>query len=149
MMSSSSNLEESISDFFSKEGACTSRIQCDAFAKKAFGEPVTPVPVQGVCSYTVTNGTTIIQFREPESPLDIQILAAVQAVHPSIVANHSFHGTIGESPALNVYSMNILPGENYFDLSLSLEDDDVDHRVETIRSLARFGNPYPFSIPRA
>ena len=94
MTSSSSDLEESISDFFSKAGACTSRIQCDAFANKTFGGPIPPVPVQGTCSYTVTNGTTIIQFREPESPLDIQILAAVQAVHPGIVANHSFHGTI-------------------------------------------------------
>ncbi|KAH6634521.1 hypothetical protein B0J18DRAFT_22484 [Chaetomium sp. MPI-SDFR-AT-0129] len=66
------------------------------------------------------------------------ILASVQAVHPDFVANHSFHGTIGESPALYVYSMNILPGDNYFDLSLSLEDDDVEHRLETVRSLARF-----------
>ncbi|KAK3946649.1 hypothetical protein QBC32DRAFT_191990, partial [Pseudoneurospora amorphoporcata] len=85
-MSSSSDLEESISDFFSKAGSCTSRSQCDAFANKIFGGPITPVPVQDTCSYTVTNGTTIIQFREPESPLDIQILTAVQAVHPGIVA---------------------------------------------------------------
>lgn len=139
-MSSSSGLEESISDFFSKAAACTSRRQCDAFANKIFGKPVTPVPVQGTCSYTVTNGTAIIQFREPESPLDMQMLATVQAVHPGLVANHSFHGTIGESPALHVYSMNILPGDNYFDLSLSLMDDDLDHRLVTVRSLARFGN---------
>jgi hypothetical protein len=148
MMFSSSDLEESISDFFSNAGACTSRSQCDAFANKILGGPITPVPVQGTCSYTVTNGTTIIQFREPESPLDIQMLATVQAVHPGIVANHSFHGTIGESPALHVYSMNILPGDNYFDLSLSLMDDDLDHRLETVRSLARFGNFRLFFLPR-
>ncbi|KAK4142406.1 uncharacterized protein C8A04DRAFT_38353 [Dichotomopilus funicola] len=123
-MSSPRDLEESISDFFSKAGACTSRIQCDEFANKTFGGSITSVPVQG--------------FREPESPLNMTILASVQAVHPDFVANHSFHGTIGESPALYVYSMNMLPGDNYFDLSLSLEDDDVEHRLETVRSLARF-----------
>jgi hypothetical protein len=139
-MSSTNNFDESISDFFLKAGACTSQSQCDAFANKTFGGPITPVPVQGTCSYTVTNGTTIIQFREPESPLDIQTLAAVRAVHPGFVANHYFHGMIGESPALHVYSMNILPGDNYFDLSLSLLDDDLDHRLATVRSLARFGN---------
>ncbi|KAK3291611.1 uncharacterized protein B0H64DRAFT_366987 [Chaetomium fimeti] len=137
-MSSFSDLEKSISDFFSKAGAGTSRGQCDAFANRTFGGPVAPVSVQGSCSYTVTNGTTIIQFREPESPLDIQILPAVQAVHPGIVANHSFHGTIGESPALHVYSMDVLPGDNYFDISLSLMDHDLDHRLATVHGLARF-----------
>jgi len=44
--------------------------------------------------------------------------------------------------------MNILPGDNYFDLSLSLMDDDLDHRLETVRSLARFGNFRLFSLPR-
>lgn len=138
--SSYAALEEFISNFFSKLGACTSRSQCDAFANETFGGPITPVPVQGTCSYTVTNGTTIIKFREPGSPLDIQTLAAVQAVHPGFVANHCSHGTIGEFPALHVYSVNVLPGDNYFDLSLSLMDDDLDHRMATVRSLARFGN---------
>lgn len=61
-MSSSGGLEESISDFFSKA------------IGKTFGGSITPVPVQGICGYTVTNGTTIIQFREPESPLDTQVV---------------------------------------------------------------------------
>ena len=143
-MSSFSDLSEFIAHFFSKAGACTSRSQCDAFANKTFGGPITPVPVQGTCSYTVTNATTIIQFREPESPLDVRVLASVQAAHPGIVANHSFHGMIGESPALHIYSMNILPGANYFDRSLSLMDDDLDHRLTTVRSLARFVNIFPF-----
>lgn len=76
------------------------------------------------------------------------MLATVQAVHPGLVANHSFHGTIGESPALHVYSMNILPGDNYFDPSLSLMDDDLDHRLVTVRSLARFGNFRLCFLPR-
>jgi hypothetical protein len=137
-MMSTTILEESVSDFFSNAGACTSRTECDAFASKTFGKPVKPVTVQGVCSYTVTNDTAIVQFREPDSPLDMQMLAAVQALHPNVVASHQFHGTIGESPALLIYSMNILPGDNYFDISLSLLDDDSDHRLATVHSLATF-----------
>lgn len=38
------------------------------------------------------------------------------------------------------YSMNILPRDNYFDMSLTLMDDGLDHSLATIRSLARFVN---------
>ncbi|KAI1774177.1 hypothetical protein F4818DRAFT_419144 [Hypoxylon cercidicola] len=131
-------LEESISDFFSKAGACTTRIQCDAFANKTFGGPVEPVPFQGVYSYTVAaaNGSVIVQFRELDSPLDTQMLVTIQNIHPDFVASCSFHGTIGLSPALLIYAMNMLPGDNYF--KLSLLNQDLDHRLATVRSLARF-----------
>jgi hypothetical protein len=137
-------LEESISDFFSNAGACTTRSSCDAFAIKTFGGPVTPVPSQGLCSYTVAaaNGTVIVQFREPDSPLDTKMLATVQTVHPDFVSSCSFHGTIGSSPALLIYSMNMLPGENYFHISLSIPDDDLHHRLATVRSLSRFVRLY-------
>jgi len=142
MSSVDSKLEESISDFFSKAGACTTKSQCDAFASKTFGGPVKPVPLQGLYSYTVAvaNDTVIVQFREPDSPLDTQMLATVRNIHPDFVAGCSFHGTIGSSPALLIYSMNMLPGDNYFNISLSMLDDDLDHQLATVRSLARFVN---------
>jgi hypothetical protein len=73
-------LEESISDFFSKAGACGTRSQCDAFAIKTFRQPVQPVPDQGTCNYTViaANDTIIVQFGEPDSPLDTQLLASLR-----------------------------------------------------------------------
>jgi hypothetical protein len=146
MTSVDDKFEESISDFFSKAGACVTRSQCDAFANKTFGGPVNPVPVQGTCSYTVAaaNDTVIVQFREPDSPLDIQMLATLQTIHPGFVADCSFHGTIGSSPALLIYSMNMLPGDSYFNISLSMLGDELDHQLATTRSLARFRGYYNF-----
>lgn len=100
MSSLENKLDQSISDFFSKAGACTTRIQCDAFAGQTFGGPIKPVSLQGLYSYSVTaaNDTVIVQFREPDSPLDTDLLAMVRSAHPEFVAGCSFHGTIG-SPA--------------------------------------------------
>jgi hypothetical protein len=144
MPSVNSKLDEPIYEFFSKTGTCTTRTQCDGFAREAFGGPVEPVAAQGVCSYTVgaANDTVIVQFREPESPLDMEMLETVQTVHPEFVAACRFHGTIGSVPALLVYSMNMLPGDNYLDISLCLPDDDLDHQLATVRSLARFVTAY-------
>lgn len=140
MCSQDERLEKSISDFFSEAGACTTRRECDAFANKAFGGPIVPVSPQGVCSYTVVaaNDTLIVQFREPDSPLDAELLEAARDAHPDFVAGISFSGEIGSHPALLIYAMNKLPGDSYFNISLSLPDDDLDFRVANVRSLARF-----------
>lgn len=140
MSSLENKLDESISDFFSKAGACTTRIQCDALAGQTFGGPIKPVSLQGLYSYTVAaaNDTVIVQFREPDSPLDTEILAMVRSAHPEFVAGCSFHGTIGSPPALLVYAMDKLPGDNYYTISLSMPDDGLDHQLATVRSLARF-----------
>lgn len=140
MSSISDKLEESISDFFSQAGACTTRTECDAFANRTFGGPVKPVPHQGLFSYTVAaaNDSAIVQFRDAGSPLDTQMLATIQDSHPDLVAGCSFHGTIGSSPALLVYAMNMVLGDNYLNISLSLLDEDLDHQLATVHSLARF-----------
>jgi hypothetical protein len=135
-----SKLGESISNFFAEAGACTTRSQFDEFARKTFGGPVTPVQTQGRCSYTVAaaNDTVVVQFREPDSPLDTQTLATAKLVHPDLVPNCSSHGTVGSSPALLIYAMNKLPGDTYLNISLSLPDHDLDRRLATVRSLAKF-----------
>ncbi|KAK8038418.1 hypothetical protein PG994_015185 [Apiospora phragmitis] len=140
MSSINSETDESISKFFSTAGACTTRSQCDAFASKMFGGPVKPVSSQGLYSYTITvaDGTIIIQFREPDSPLDVQMLAKIHGIHPNLTTGCKFHGTIGLPPSLLIYEMNVLPGNNYFDISLSIVDTDLDHRLATVRSLAKF-----------
>lgn len=142
MSSVDNRLEKSISDFFSQAGACTTRSQCDAFASQAFGGPIKPVSLQGVYSYTVAaaNDAVIVQFRENGSPLDINLLETIRNTHPEFVAGCSFHGTIGSSPPLLIYAMDKLPGDNYFNISLSMPDDSLDHQLSTVRSLARFVN---------
>lgn len=98
-----------------------------------------PVPLQGVCSYTVAaaNDTVIVQFRESDSPLDVQMITAIQKAHPDFVAGCTSHGTIGSSPALRIYSMNKLPGDNYSDISLSISDEDLNFQLATVKGLAR------------
>ncbi|KIJ51234.1 hypothetical protein M422DRAFT_157913, partial [Sphaerobolus stellatus SS14] len=78
---------ESISDFFSKAKACTTRSQCDVLASNTFGGPIKPVPHQGVFSYTVA------------------------AANDTVI---------------------------YFNISLAIPDDGLDHQLTTVRSLARF-----------
>ncbi|EHK20834.1 uncharacterized protein TRIVIDRAFT_138728, partial [Trichoderma virens Gv29-8] len=86
-------LDESLARFFSCAGACTTRNQCDAFAKKVFGGPIIPIASQGLFSYSVSaaDGTVLM-----------------------------------------------IPGESYFSISLSLLEENLDHQLATVRSLARF-----------
>ncbi len=36
-----------------------------------------------------------------------------------------------------IYAMNLLPADNYFNISLSMLDEDLDYQLATVRSLAR------------
>lgn len=127
------------SPLFSQAG--TTRSQCDEFAERTFGGPIEPVSMQGVYSYTVVaaNAAVIVQFRENSSPLDISLLETVRNAHPDFVASCRFHGTIGSSSPLRIYSMDKLQGDNYLNISLSMPDDSMD-RLTTVRSLARFAH---------
>lgn len=141
MSSLANRLDESIAYFFSGAGACTTRSQCDEWASNTFGGPVKPVPMrQGVYSYTVAaaNGALIVQFRDPSSPLDTQMLQMVKDAHPGFVTGCNPHGRIGSSPGLLIYSMNLLPGDTYLSISIEISDDDLDHRLATVHSLAEF-----------
>ncbi|KAK3903129.1 Mus38-like protein [Staphylotrichum tortipilum] len=132
-------LDERISSFFTQAGACTSKTECDTYAATIFGGPSPPVPDQGAWSYTVTAGpdnNTIVQFRELDSPLDVETLAAAHSIHPDLVARCVSHGTIGSPPGLLVYSMPKLPGETYLRISATLRDDDFTHRFTTVLGLA-------------
>ncbi len=132
-------LDERISNFFAQAGACTSQTECDTLASTTFGGPVTPVADQGAWSYTVTAGldnNTIVQFREPDSPLDVETIATAHSIHSDLVVACVYHGTIGSPSGLLVYSMPKLPGDTYFSISATLRDDDFNHRLTTVLGLA-------------
>lgn len=143
--------DQMISNFFSQAGACTTQTECDAFASSTFGGPVTPVPDQGAWSYTVTAGAdsnTIVQFREPDSPLDVETLATAHSIHPALVVACVAHGTIGSPAGLLVYSTRKLPGETYFGISAKLGDTDFIHRFTTVLGLAEcVYYPAPYDTP--
>ncbi len=132
------NLDDDIATFFS--GKSATRQQCDQFASKLFGDPIEPVAVQGVCSYTVVaGGHKIIQFREETSLLDMEVLAFAQEVHGEFVAGCRELGWIGqaETSRLAIYEMDRLPGDNYI-LARSSFMGMVHLQLATVHSLARF-----------
>lgn len=132
--------ENLVAHFFSNAGACATRSQCNEFASNTFGGPTKPVPMQGLFSYSVitANDSVIVQFRDPASPLDVGMVNAAHRIHSEVVAGCSYLGTLGTSPGLPIYSMKMLPGDNYLSISLSESSEDLAFQLATIRSLARF-----------
>lgn len=109
------SLDNQISTFFQAHNSVT-REQCDKYAASIAGEPVTPEPIQGTWSYTVTAGpkqSSIVQFRSPSSALDMDLLTLARATHGIIVPNCVYRGTIGQPTPLPVYVMDKLPGVPY------------------------------------
>lgn len=109
------SLENTINNFFTCHPTVT-RQQCDELAISLVGGPVSPVPIQGSFSYTVTGGAQqpkIVQFRDANSDLDTKFLDLARMVYGYVVANYTFHGKIGQLLPLSVYSMEKLPGIPY------------------------------------
>lgn len=107
-------LENDISKFFQTYTSAT-REQCDQYAASVAGEPVTPEPIQGMWSYTVTAGPrwSIVQFRAPSSLLDMELLLLARDTHGPIVPECVYQGAIGHPMPLPVYLMEKLPGVPY------------------------------------
>ncbi|KAI0407512.1 hypothetical protein F4802DRAFT_605639 [Xylaria palmicola] len=140
------NLDRSITAFFSNSGTSATREQCDEFARREWGDPVHPVPLQGMASYTVRAGPNkVVQFREQSNSLNEGTVALARAAHPDVVASCAFHGLIGGSlsdpeakaNALAIYSMDNLPGNNYIYIRGSLAES-LPLQLATVKSLVKF-----------
>ena len=112
--------------FFEKTS--TTRSACDNYASQHLGGNVTPVDIQGVCSYTVyagPNADCIVQFRLKSLALKMDIMNLTKAIYGSLVPQVSFRGQIGEDhpdkgkEPLYIYIMNRMPGISYLDFILS------------------------------
>lgn len=133
------SLDSAIAAFFSSSGTSATRELCDDLARRQFGDPVEPVQLQGMMSYTVRAGNKIVQFREQGNSLDEDMAGMAAMVHPDVVASFESHGLIGGSAdekALSVYSMHTLPGKNYIFIRESLAKD-VQLQLATVKSLAK------------
>ncbi|KAK4043109.1 hypothetical protein C8A01DRAFT_32748 [Parachaetomium inaequale] len=80
MSSAGTKLEESISDFFSNAGACTTRSSCDAFASKTFG------------GFTYLCGNLPSRFQETAIRVQDNLPALFSGEHPLVVT----HGDLSE-----------------------------------------------------
>ncbi|KAJ5527471.1 Protein kinase-like protein [Penicillium frequentans] len=109
-------LEGTINDFFASHIPIR-RKQCDGFAASLYGDPVNPMPIQGCFSYIVIAGhkqSKIVQFRAADSDFDTNILELAHRVHGQhLVPACTFHGRLGTSAPLSIYSMEKVPGDTF------------------------------------
>lgn len=134
------SLDNAIENFFSDVGASSSRMQCDDFVRRRYGENIRPADIQGSSSYTVITGPSdnkIIQFREQDALLDMNMLALAKAVHGDVVPICSELGWVGDpnGSQLGIYEMDRLPGEIYI---ITRTTFARDQQVNVVHSLARF-----------
>lgn len=119
------SVDEEIRCFFRKTSA--TRSSCDARAQELVGGTVTPITVQGVCSYTVYAGPNhefVVQFRLKCLGLNTELSTLACNIYGSLVPSASFHGQIGADDIdgkepLSVYVMNRVKGVSHLDFILA------------------------------
>lgn len=118
------SVDQEIADFFNKTSA--TRSACDARATELVGGSVTPVAVQGVCSYSVYAGPNhdfVVQFRLKSLELRAETARLAREVYGSLAPQVSFNGQIGEDidgkEPLYVYVMSRVRGTSHLDFILA------------------------------
>lgn len=113
-------VDTSVSALFTSH-TTTTQVECDKRATSLLSAPVTPVPIQGVFSYTVVGGSppSLVQFRCSDSDIDMNILQLARSIHGGLVASTISHGHIGHSRPLSIYIIEKLPGITYMESCLT------------------------------
>ena len=118
------SLEREIQDFFSKTSA--TRSDCDTFAEKLVGGNISPVEVQGSCSYSVYAGPVaqfVVQFRLKSLELALEKVELAKKIFGPLAPEVSFKGQIGntcqDKEPLCVYLMARISGVSHLDFILS------------------------------
>ena len=141
------SLESALADLFSRTSA--DRTACDAKAKElAGGNRVTPVEIQGVCSYTVYAGfhlQYVVQFRIDSFALKSETALLAIEIYGSLAPDISFKGFVGDErkDPLYVYLMNRVEGVSHLNFILERgfpEDspENVCWRKNLIADMARY-----------
>lgn len=140
-------VEQGIVAFFEK--TTTTRSACDNYASEHVGGNVTPVDVQGVCSYTVYAGPGaefVVQYRLKSLALNMDIMNLAEAIYGTLIPQISFKGQIGEDPEnkqigenhenkepLYIYVMNRIAGISHLDFILAHNGDRPENSFEFSR----------------
>jgi hypothetical protein len=122
--------------FFLKNNPITQN-QCDDKAKEITGESVSPTVCQGGTSYTVEAGEDIVQFRVPESLLDMSLMDAIEQAYAEFTPKHKDYGPFH---TLRVYTMNNVGGDSMYLARGYLQKNNYKLLRNTIKSYARFVN---------
>ena len=139
-----------ISQFFERN-APTTQQQCDKEAARISSGSVHPATVQGGTSYTAVastnNGTLIVQFRNANSALALDILDSVKKAYGDFVPNHENAGGFRN---LLVYTMNDVGGIAMYLARDQLHNGNYSLLRTTLQDYARFVDaivPYNHSLP--
>lgn len=149
------SVDQEIIDFFQKTS--TDRSSCDDQAQSLVGGTVTPVAVQGVCSYSVYTGLNqeyVVQFRLKSLGPKPEIVNIASSIYGSLVPSVSYHGQIGldhvsgKEPLL-VYVMGRVKGISHLDFILehSLPENSPEFctwRENLISDIARYACSWLF-----
>ncbi|KAH8433854.1 uncharacterized protein LDX57_011491 [Aspergillus melleus] len=118
------SVDQGITDFFEK--TAVTRSACEAFAREHLGGNIVPVPVQGVCSYTVyagPNAESVVQFRLASLQLCMEIGKLARSIYGHFAPHVRFLGQIGDNierkEPLYIYAMSRVRGISYLDFILA------------------------------
>ncbi|KAI3135745.1 hypothetical protein DTO012A7_4829 [Penicillium roqueforti] len=141
------SVDQDIISFFQKTS--TDRSSCDDRARTLVGGTVTPVAVQGACSYSVYAGLEyVVQFRLRSLGLKTEITNIARNVYGTLVPSVSYHGQIGRDDvsgkeSLSVYVMSRVEGISHLDFILAhnLPENSPEYftwRENLVFEIARF-----------
>lgn len=122
-----------ICGFFERNNPITQQ-QCDELAESITNKAVSPTPVQGGSSYTVTTGTCIVQFRDQDSPFDLELFHYIEQAYRGFTPRHEGFGELGN---VHVYRMTNMGGVSMYLARDALYRNDFDLLGSTVQSFAR------------
>ncbi len=129
---------------FFQENTSVTQQQCNDMAQGITGQSVTSTACQGGTSYTVEGGNLVVQFRAPNSPLDMALLQIIEQAYQGFVPRHKYRGQFGQ---LHVYVMNNVGGKSMYLARTELHVNDYRLLRFTIDDYARHVNPaLPFRV---
>lgn len=131
------SMESCIQHFFNTLTTAT-RAECDIKAASLIGEPIRPVPVQGLWSYTVIAGprqADIVQFRAGQSKLDMTNVKIATQIHTRCAPGCSYWGQIGGQFPLSIYVMEKRDGVCYIQTRDTSTEGKVEFEIRQSRTV--------------
>ncbi|KFZ11635.1 hypothetical protein V501_04639 [Pseudogymnoascus sp. VKM F-4519 (FW-2642)] len=118
------NVEDEIAAFFTKTSV--TRQACDDRAKDIAGGTVTPIKIQGFCSYSVYAGPNleyVVQFRPKSLELKTENTMLAKQLYGTLAPEVSFVGQLGDDDAgkepLYIYLANRVRGVTQLEFNLT------------------------------
>ncbi|KAI1261959.1 hypothetical protein F5Y18DRAFT_400249 [Xylariaceae sp. FL1019] len=123
-----------IGAFFQANAPITQE-ECNEEAQRISGQPVSPTACQGGSSYTVDAGKVVVQFRKPNSALDMDMMEYIEQAYSGFAPRHRYCGLFHN---LYVYTMSHMGGVSMYLARAHLQRNNCELMRNTIVDYARF-----------